>query len=151
SVPIDLSLLPVDLLACPGHKGLLGPLGTGLLYVRPGVEARLASLRQGGTGTRSEQDLQPDPLPDKYESGNHNAPGLVGLEASVGWLLERGVEHIRRHEQTLVGQLLESLSTISGVRLFGPITARDRVGVVSLAVEGIDPQDVAAILDQNFG
>jgi len=151
SVPIDLSLLPVDLLACPGHKGLLGPLGTGILYVRPGVELRLASLRQGGTGTQSEQDLQPETLPDKYESGNHNAPGLVGLDASLGWLLERGVERVHRDEQALVRQLLESLSAVAGIHLFGPKTERDRVGVVSLAIEGFEPQDVAAILDQNFG
>ena len=151
SIPIDLSLLPVDLLACPGHKGLLGPLGTGILYIRPGVDENLASLRQGGTGTQSEQDVQPEALPEKYESGNHNAPGLVGLEASVGWLLERGVEQVHRHEQALVEQLLESLSAIPSIRLFGAKTERDRVGVVSLAVDGFEPQDVAAILDQNFG
>ena len=82
-LPIDLRNLPVDILAAPGHKGLLGPLGTGVLYVRPGIEQRLASFRQGGTGTRSEDDMQPESLPDKYESGNHNAPGLAGLEAAV--------------------------------------------------------------------
>lgn len=150
-LPIDLSALPIDLLACPGHKGLLGPLGTGVLYVRPGVEERLANLRQGGTGTQSEQDLQPADLPDKYESGNHNAPGLVGLESAVSWILDRGVEILRREEQALVGRLLEELSAVQGVRLFGPAHAAARVGVVSLAIDGFDPQDVAVILDQNFG
>jgi cysteine desulfurase/selenocysteine lyase len=150
-LPIDLKNLPVDLLACPGHKGLLGPLGTGVLYVRPGVESRLDSLRQGGTGTRSEDDVQPESLPDKYESGNHNAPGLVGLEAAASWLTQRGVSAIHQHEQSLVGQLLEGLAGIPGVRLFGPAAAAHRVGVVSVAVNGIDPQTVAAILDQTFG
>ena len=98
-LPINLQDLPIDLLACPGHKGLFGPLGTGVLYLRPGIETRLTSLRQGGTGTRSEDDVQPESLPDKYESGNHNAPGLVGLEAAVSWLTERGVPAISPHEQ----------------------------------------------------
>ena len=150
-LPINLKDLPVDLLACPGHKGLLGPLGTGVLYLRPGVETQLASFRQGGTGTRSEDDIQPETLPDKYESGNHNAPGLVGLEAGVSWLAERGVTAIHQHEQTLIGQLLEGLSRIPGVRQFGPDRAKDRVGVVSISVTGFDPQAVAAILDQSFG
>src|SRR5579872_6113021 len=151
SLPIDVSKLPVDLLACPGHKGLLGPLGTGVLYVRPNVEKKLTSLRQGGTGTQSEQDLQPEVLPDKYESGNHNAPGLFGLEAAAAWLLEQGVESIHRAELVLVRQLLAGLSGVPRIRLFGPEDEHDRVGVVSLAVDGFDPQDVAAILDQNFG
>ncbi len=150
-LPIDLRTLPIDLLAAPGHKGLLGPLGTGILYVRPGVESHLSSLRQGGTGTRSEEDTQPESLPDEFESGNHNAPGLAGLEAAVGWLAERGVESIHRHSQGLVRQLLAGLAGLPGVRLFGPKTEQGRVGVVSLAIEGFDPQDVAAILDQNFG
>jgi cysteine desulfurase family protein len=150
-LPINLRDLPIDLVALPGHKGLLGPLGTGVLYLRPGVETHLSSLRQGGTGTRSEEDVQPEALPDKYEAGNHNAPGIVGLEAAVAWLTERGVQAVHQHEQALVGQLLEGLSRISGVRQFGPASANDRVGVVSINVEGVDPQTVAAILDQTFG
>ena len=150
-LPIDLKDLPIDLLACPGHKGLLGPLGTGVLYVRPGIESRLASVRQGGTGTRSDDDAQPETLPDKYESGNHNAPGLAGLEAAASWLLERGVASIHQQEQAFTGLLLEGLAGISRVRLFGPPAQDRRVGVVSLAIDGVDPQDVAVILDQTFG
>jgi selenocysteine lyase/cysteine desulfurase len=150
-LPINLRDLPIDLFASPGHKGLLGPLGTGVLYLRPGIEARLGSLRQGGTGTRSEDDVQPDSLPDKYESGNHNAPGLAGLEAAVSWLTERSISAIQQHEQALIGQLLEGLVRIPGVRQFGPASAEGRVGVVSVAVAGVDPQTVAAILDQTFG
>lgn len=150
-LPIDLRELPVDLLACPGHKGLLGPLGTGVLYVRSGVEKQLASARQGGTGTRSEEDVQPETLPDKFESGNHNAPGLVGLEAAVSWLLERGAGSIHEHERSLVRKLLEDLSDTPGLTCHGPAGAHDRVGVVSVSLDGFDPQDVSAILDQNFG
>lgn len=150
-LPINLRESPVDLLACPGHKGLMGPLGTGVLYLRAGVEKRLASWRQGGTGTRSEDDVQPESLPDKYESGNHNAPGLAGLEAAVSWLLARGVASIHQHEQALVHELQDGLSGVSGLCVYGPESLHDRVGVVSIARDGFDPQDVAAILDQNFG
>ena len=149
-LPIDVRSFPCDLLACPGHKGLLGPLGTGILYVRPGVEEHLSSFRQGGTGTHSEKDVQPETLPDKYESGNHNAPGLVGLEAGAAWLLERGVAALHDHEQALVRRLIDGLSETRGVRVFGPDSAKKCVGVVSLAIDGIDPQDAANILDDSF-
>lgn len=150
-LPIDLKTLPIDILACPGHKGLLGPLGTGILYLRPGIEARLSSFRQGGTGTQSEDDVQPESLPDKYESGNHNAPGLVGLEAAITWLLSRGVSSIHQHGQTLVRELLKGLTAIPRLRLFGPGSEQGRVAVVSVAIDGIPSQKVAATLDKNFG
>ena len=150
-LPIEVRDLPVDLLACPGHKGLLGPLGTGLLYVRPDVEQQLLSLRQGGTGSLSEEDRQPDRLPDKYESGNHNVPGLFGLEAALTWLQQREVATIWRHEQTLRRQLVEQLSPLPRVHLFAVGESDDHsVGVLSLTLEGVDPQDAAAILDQSF-
>jgi cysteine desulfurase family protein len=150
-LPIDLSQLPVDVLACSGHKGLLGPLGAGLLYVRPGVESQLCSLRQGGTGSQSEDDRQPEFLPDKYESGNHNAPGLVGLDAALGWIAERGGNALRRHEVALTGRLLGGLQALRNVRVHGPLDAEARTGVVSLTIAGLDPQDAAAILDETFG
>src|SRR5690606_27675793 len=87
-VPIDVQADGIDLLAAPGHKGLLGPLGTGLLYVRPGMEKQLRPLREGGTGTRSGEPEQPAELPNRYESGSHNAIGLAGLLAAVRWVSE---------------------------------------------------------------
>jgi selenocysteine lyase/cysteine desulfurase len=150
-VEIDVQRMNVDVLACSGHKGLLGPLGTGLLYVKPGVEDRLRSLRQGGTGSLSETDQQPAQLPDKYESGNHNAPGLVGLDSGLAWLLEQGLETIRAHEISMTRRLLEGLCDLPEVTLYGSPDARERTGVVSADFEGLDPQDAAAILDENFG
>ena len=149
--PINVSDLPLDLLACPGHKGLLGPLGTGLLYLRPGIEQHVASFRQGGTGSASEDDHQPDQLPDKYESGNHNVPGLFGLEAALNWVQEKQVATIQQHEQLLRRALLDQLSGVSNVTLFGGEVADEQaVGVVSLTLDGFDPQDLAAILDADF-
>ena len=88
---VDVERLSVDLLAAPGHKGLLGPLGTGILYIRPGVEQQLSAQRQGGTGTQSQDDRQPLALPEKYESGNLNVPGIVGLRAGVEYVEQQGV------------------------------------------------------------
>ena len=150
-LPIALKTMPVDLLACPGHKGLLGPLGTGLLYMRPGVEQQLQSIRQGGTGSNSEDDRQPEMLPDKYESGNHNAPGLCGLEAALAWIQERGVESIRAHEQELTSRLLEGLERIERLKLHGPCDAEKQVGVVSVTIPDFEPQVLASILDESFG
>jgi cysteine desulfurase/selenocysteine lyase len=150
-VPIEVSRSPIDLLAAPGHKGLLGPLGTGILYIAPGVEDELASARQGGTGSHSEDDVQPSRLPDKYESGNHNVPGLFGLEAGLAWIEEQTPAQLRRHEQELTRQLSGSLAPIRGVRLYAPSSAEDRVGVLSLTLDGFDPQELATILDSSFG
>lgn len=149
-LPINLNNLPVDLLACPGHKGLLGPLGTGLLYIRPGIEEQLRSTRQGGTGSQSENDRQPNTLPDKYESGNHNAPGLYGLQAALAYLHEKGIESLRAHEIELTTQFLEGLADIPQLQTYGPSTAGDRLGVVSVTLPGFEPQILSSILDENF-
>ena len=82
-VPLDVKTFEVDLVAAPGHKGLLGPLGTGVLYLRPGIERELKSFRCGGTGTQSDEDRQPDVLPDKYEPGNHSESRSVRQIASA--------------------------------------------------------------------
>ncbi len=150
-LPIDLGTLPIDLLACSGHKGLLGPLGTGVLYLRPGIEEQLRACRQGGTGSASEAEEQPSTLPEKFEAGNHNAPGLCGLDAGVGWLLDRSPQRLHQHERDLTAQLMEGLRELPGVTLYGPPAGEDRVGVVSLTLSGWDPQELAATLDQSFG
>lgn len=149
--PIDLTQLPIDVLVCPGHKGLLGPLGTGLVYIRTGIEREITCYRLGGTGTQSEDDHQPETMPDRYEAGNHNGPGLAGLAAGLGFLQERTVETIRRHEMDLTGRLTEELQRLTGVRVYGHEAAGSYVGVVSFTIEGFAPQEVASILDESFG
>lgn len=150
-LPIDVRNSPIDLLACPGHKGLLGPLGTGLLYLRPGIEQHVTSFRQGGTGSLSEDDRQPERLPDKYESGNHNAPGLFGLEAALDWLEQHSLAELHSHELGLRRRLIDSLAALSSVRLFAAdLPDECVVGVLSFAIVGFDPQEMAAILDHDF-
>lgn len=149
-LPLDVSSMPVDFLSCPGHKGLLGPLGTGLVYLRAELADQVESLRQGGTGTRSEEETQPASLPEKLESGNHNAPGLIGLRAAIEYVLEQGVSNLRKHEQQVTAQLLDGFQQLNGFQLPGPQAVENRVGVVSLISESAEPQVLASILDENF-
>jgi len=146
-MPIDVDELGVDLLAASGHKGLLGPLGTGLLYIRSGVELLLLPMRQGGTGIDSQAETQPDRLPERYEAGNLNVPALAGLAAAARFLGERGLHSIQAHESQLCRQLVEGLSAVNGVRVYGPESLDQRTGVVSFSIEGYDPQELAAMLD----
>ncbi len=154
-LPMDLSQWPIDVLACPGHKGLLGPLGTGLVYIRPGIERQLDCYRLGGTGTHSEDDHQPTQMPERYESGNHNAPGLAGLNAALEHLQSETVEAVRRAEVELTGRLVEGLRSLARVTVYGHASRGEhslpQVGVVSFNVKGFAPHEAASILDDSFG
>ena len=149
-LPIDLARLPVDLLAASGHKGLLGPLGTGVLYIRPGLETEVRPLRQGGTGTASEDDQHPAAMPHRLEAGNANLPGLAGLAAASEWLLEQDIAQLRRREIELTGRLLEALNALPKAQVYGPATVAARTGVVSLTAADWTPHDLAAVLDAEF-
>ncbi|MEX0979315.1 MAG: aminotransferase class V-fold PLP-dependent enzyme, partial [Pirellulales bacterium] len=147
---VDLNDLGVDFLAAPGHKGLLGPLGTGILAIRRGVEKRLASVRQGGTGTRSEETRQPEELPAKFEAGNLNVPGILGLAAGIEYLAAGGMENVAREGRRLTERLLAGFSEIVPLRVMGPEHADNRVPLVSMVLAGYDPQEVALGLDAAF-
>jgi len=152
-IPWD-ATLDVDLVACSGHKGLLGLLGVGILAIKPGIERELAPLRQGGTGSRSDQDLQPAELPDKYESGSLNVPGIVGLSAGLEFLAGQGIEMLEARSRELTARLLEGLATMPQVTVYGPRDPADgqrRLGVVSFNVGEYDPRELAAILDSHYG
>ncbi len=151
-LPIDVTQLDIDLLATGGHKGLLGPLGTGILYVRETIAKQLRPLLQGGTGTQSQTDQQPETMPEKFESGNLNVPALAGLAAAAEHLLSEttvSALHGQLHRQTL--RLLDGLASIRGIRTVGPGPKQNRVSVVSFAVDGYDPQEFAASLDVSSG
>ena len=149
-VPIDVRKINPDLMAAPGHKGLLGPLGTGVLYMAPGIERELKPLRCGGTGTQSEEDRQPDTLPDKYEPGNHNLVGLAGLAAATRFLQDETIDAIHAHHNDLVSRLLEGLREIDIIRVHGPQSTDRRTSVVGITVEGYEPQELAAALDSAY-
>ena len=150
-IPLDVQKDKIDFLAAPGHKGLLGPLGTGFLYIRPGLEDSLCTLRQGGTGSISDQDIQPTFMPDKFESGSHNAIGIAGLSAGLAWILKRGITSLANHQRELCAAFIESLRGIEGLRFMGPQGVEDRVGVFSVRLAGHDPLRLAAQLEKDFG
>lgn len=144
--PVSAKDLNLGMLACSGHKGLLGPSGMGVLYIRPDLD--VPPLMEGGTGSRSEDALQPDCTPDRYESGTLNLPGIAGLGAGIDFILERGISSIRDHELELAFFLEDGLNRMSGVSVYRP--AERGTGTVSFTVEGLNPGDVGYLLDQAF-
>jgi selenocysteine lyase/cysteine desulfurase len=147
--PIDVTAVPVDMLAFTGHKGLMGPTGTGGLYVRKGIE--LSTLKEGGTGGMSLSPFPPDDPPDRYEAGTMNSSGIAGLHAAAKYLLEIGVRAVRAHEVELIGLLLDGLDSIPGLTYYGPRSPEDRIGLVSFNIEGHDPNKVSMRLDREYG
>lgn len=147
--PIDVSRLGIDALACAGHKGLLGPLGTGLLYVREGID--IDPVRCGGTGTHSEDDRQPKEWPDRFESGSLNLVGIAGLEAGLRHVLTRGVEAIHAHKRDLGQRFLYGVAEIPRLSVFGPSDARLREPVFPFQFPELEPHELAMVLDIEFG
>jgi cysteine desulfurase family protein len=146
---IDMESMGIDLLAFPGHKGLLGPLGTGGLIMKPGMEKIVTPLRTGGTGSESEHPTQPETLPDKYEPGSHNMVGIAGLLASVRWILEMGVDNLYEKETQLAEQFIREINNIDGVRIVGPQSTHNRCGVFSLVFDNC-PHLTAKELENTF-
>jgi cysteine desulfurase family protein len=149
SIPLDVGELGVDLLAFPGHKALLGPPGTGGLWISSRVD--LAPLREGGTGSRSEEAVQPLTLPDRYEPGSHNLLGLAGLLGALEYLRGEGIEAIAEHKRKLSAAFVSGLTEIVGVKLLGPRRLDDRVAVFSVTIEGVDPSSAGVALDRDYG
>lgn len=148
-VPIDIERDNIDLLAFCGHKGLLGPSGTGGLAIGPHFDIeQLPPLIAGGTGSVSEHETQPTMLPDKYEAGTCNAVGLAGLAAGVAHVLAQGVASIASHEQKLAQRLIDGLGKVPGVRVVGPRDAAQRTAVVSFTHDARSPSEVAHALDE---
>jgi cysteine desulfurase family protein len=151
ALPLSMEASNIDLLAFTGHKSLFGPQGTGGLCIGAGLEQHLRPLLRGGTGSRSEREEQPDFLPDKYESGTPNTVGLAGLAAGTAFLLEQGLETVRRHEEILTAAFLDGLCSIPGITVYGPLAAAWHIPVVSLNVAGLSPAEAALALDERFG
>ena len=147
-MPVNVEELKIDLLACSGHKGLMGPPGTGLLYV--GNRAQVKSWREGGTGGDSLSIFQPSLLPTGLEAGTHNLLGIAGLSKALDYLLKETIEKIRDQELSLMMCLLQGLREIPEVTLYGTLDLKQKVGVQSFSVTGYSSDEVAAILDEHF-
>ena len=140
--------LGIDFLAASGHKGLLGPTGTGFLYVRDSFPA---PLMYGGTGSLSDREVQPDFFPDCLESGTLNVAGIAGLSAGIEYILKRGLGSIRDQELSLLERLISGFRTIPGVRVYGPKSLESRTGAVSINFDSVSPSEAGQILDRDYG
>ncbi len=149
AIEIDMRRMGIDMLAAPGHKGLYGPMGTGVLCVN---SAELPTpLMEGGTGSMSKELNQPSEMPDRLESGTLNVPAISALKAGIEFVKKIGADEILYHENKLARMLAEDLSVISGVRVVGCDLKRPRIGVVSAVVDGVDSMSAAEFLDTQYG
>ncbi len=149
AVPIDVEAMKIDLLAFPGHKALFGPSGTGGLYIREGLD--LDTLREGGTGSQSEHEVQPEFLPDRYEPGSHNALGIAGWKAGLEFILKEGIDQIRTREEALAQQFLEGAAKIRNLIVYGPRASAQRVAVVSVRLDEYAPVELSHRLFERGG
>ena len=148
---IDVNVLNIDILCFTGHKGLMGPMGTGGFYLRKGLEKLIEPLMSGGTGSLSEYERQPDFMPDKYEAGTLNAIGFAGLAAGLRFILDTGVAAIREKEDNLTGYFINYLKDKKRIRIYGSDDINGRTSVVSFNIDGVTPSDAAFIFDEEYG
>lgn len=145
---IDVEDMHIDMLAFPGHKGLLGPQGTGGLYIKRGID--MAESFQGGTGSISYSLTQPEVMPDKFESGTPNAPGIIGLGAGIEYILEIGIDNIRQKELKLTKKFMDEAGKIDGIKIYGPLDMDQHAPVVSLNIKDADSSEVSYILNEEY-
>ena len=151
TLDIDMKQCGIDFLAFTGHKGLLGPQGIGGFLISEQLDRQMTPLIAGGTGSQSDSLLMPENLPDKYESGTMNLPGIVGLHAALSYLEEQSLAEIHERKMKLTGYFFERLSTIPGIRIVGRKDLKNRVAVVSLDFQNMDNALAAFELEQEAG
>lgn len=153
-LPIDMQEMHIDALAFTGHKGLLAPQGIGGFVLRESIIDAIAPLIVGGTGSLSHTEHTPRFMPDKFEAGTLNLPGIAGLHASLSWLQQQGIDKIRTHELTLTQQFLDGLQQLEAqklLRIIGKKDCSERVGVVSISTDKMDIAELAFILADKYG
>jgi cysteine desulfurase family protein len=146
-INIDVEKSNIDILAFPGHKGLLGPQGTGGLFIRDGVEVE--PFKEGGTGSNSNNMEQPDFMPDKFESGTLNTPGIAGLCEGIKFIKKIGRRNMYSHELSLIEYLIEELKKLAYIKVYGSNNLKDRCPVVSINIDGVDSSLVGYMLNKN--
>ncbi len=147
--PVNVEEDMIDLLAFTGHKGLYGVPGTGGLYIGERVQ-KLRPLLFGGTGTRSDLETMPEDMPDRFEAGTPNTPGIVALGKGVEWVLSYGVDRIHEHKVKLLNIMHEGLKNFEGIRLFGPQGTEERTAIVPVIFNRLSPRAAAKRLWDNF-
>lgn len=151
TIQIDIEKCRIDFLAFTGHKGLLGPQGIGGFLISERLDAQMVPYLSGGTGSQSDSLDMPTNLPDKYESGTMNLPGIIGLHAALSYIEETGIEDIHDKKMELTAYFLEKLREFPNIRVVGKQDVQDRVAVVSLDFQGEDNAIIAFELEQNYG
>ncbi|MDD6793979.1 MAG: aminotransferase class V-fold PLP-dependent enzyme [Clostridiaceae bacterium] len=146
-IPIDMKEIKANAIAFTGHKSLLGPQGIGGFIIDDELNKNCTPLVVGGTGSLSHSMTQPDFLPDKFESGTMNMPGVIGLLNSIKYLNEIGIEHIKNHVSTLRGKLLDGLLNIDGITVYGDLNNLNSTTCLSFNYKNLDPSEVAYILE----
>jgi cysteine desulfurase/selenocysteine lyase len=147
-IPVDMTAWQAAAIAFTGHKSLLGPTGTGGLAVAPGIDIR--PTRFGGTGIESKSPVHTQSYPHRLEAGTLNLLGIIGLSAGMDYLHAEGIETIYRREMTLLKRLRDGFLEVGGIELYGTEQLEEHVGLITVTVDGVDPEDVAAILDADF-
>ena len=147
--PIDVQQMHIDILCFTGHKGLLGPQGTGGIYVREGTEVR--PLLSGGSGVQTYLRSHPPQMPTALEAGTLNRHGIAGLGAAIRYLQETGLDVIRKKEQELMRMFYDQVREIPGITVYGDFTARDRCAIVSLNIRDYDSGEVSDALSDRYG
>ncbi len=147
-LPIDIKKYNISFLAMPGHKGLLGPQGTGALLINSDMQ--IEKLKEGGTGSQSSSLEHPNFYPDKLEAGTHNLPGIAGLNAGLKYILNRGIESIYSHEKGLLDIFIAEMRKNPKIKIYGPESIEHRIGVVPININGMDSSEVADILDTEY-
>lgn len=150
-IEVDFERFGLSALVVPGHKGLLGPQGIGALLLDADFARRLTPLVAGGTGSASDSEELPDWMPDRFESGTPNMPGVYGWEAALGWLENTGIETLENHEKTLSKRFLEGIYGLKNVKLYGTTVPEGRTGVFSVGFLNCDNAEAAWRLEREFG
>lgn len=150
-IEVDFERFGLSALVVPGHKGLLGPQGIGALLLDADFARRLTPLVAGGTGSASDSEELPDWMPDRFESGTPNMPGVYGWEAALGWLENTGIETLENHEKTLSKRFLEGIYGLKNVKLYGATVPERRTGVFSVGFLNCDNAEAAWRLEREFG
>ena len=150
-IEVDFERFGLSALVVPGHKGLLGPQGIGALLLDADFARRLTPLVAGGTGSASDSEELPGWMPDRFESGTPNMPGVYGWEAALGWLENTGIETLENHEKTLSKRFLEGIYGLKNVKLYGATVPERRTGVFSVGFLNCDNAEAAWRLEREFG
>ena len=150
-IEVDFERFGLSALVVPGHKGLLGPQGIGALLLDADFARRLTPLVAGGTGSASDSEELPDWMPDRFESGTPNMPGVYGWEAALGWLENTGIETLENHEKTLSKRFLEGIYGLKNVKLYGATVPEGWTGVFSVGFLNCDNAEAAWRLEREFG